>query len=132
MEERKIITNGYSWLRFVLIVIAFFIVISIENYFTKIIILLVSVLLFYWLKRARKLQYDANHLYIIHDIDEQIIPFTSIISIKRSRAKVNGERFWILLYKNENGDEKKCRFFNFFLYTQFLDAVKTKNPKVVI
>ena len=136
MSERKVISKGIAWFRYVVGAIIFFIVLTIPNSIKevplKLLSILILVLIFYALKKARKLQYDVNNFYIIHGEKEKIITYKNIISIKRSRTKVNGGRFWIVLYKNEDGYEKKCRFFLDFFYSDFLNSVKAKNPSVVI
>ena len=133
--ERQVLKSGKAWMRWLMIPVAFFSVLDIIDKpyrFTGLIVLLISVGLFFLLKRARRLEHDELNLYIIRDKKEVIVPFTDIISIKRSRAKVNGSRAWILRYDDHLRKKRKIRFFNDFFNKKFHTAVRIANPKVVI
>ena len=67
--------------------------------------------LFYLLKKARKIQHDDENVYIISSINEKKIHFSAIISIKKSNTKVNGSRFWKLVYLDEMKKKRTCRYF---------------------
>ena len=99
---------------------------------TGVIVLAISIGLFYLLKRARRLEHDDENLYIIRDKKEKIVPFTSIISIKKSAARVNGSRFWIIRYEDDLRQKRKVRYFRDFYNKEFQNAARTANPKVVI
>ena len=83
------------------------------------------------MSRARRLQHDNENFYIIRGSDERVVPFTSIVSIKKSSTKVNGSRYWKLIYLDEFKTENKCRFFSDF-NKEFHNSVKAVNPDVVI
>lgn len=103
VKKREVIKQGKAWMRWIMVPFAFF---SVLHFFSNPLSLkgyvafLITVGLFYLLKRARRLEYDEKNLYIIRDKKEKVVPFTSIISIKKSRTKVNGERFWKLKYED--------------------------------
>lgn len=136
MQEKKTITFGKAWLRYLLIP---FILVFIFGIFVgdfkdgwTFVLLFISIGLFLWIKRARKLKHDDTYFYIIHGKKEKAIHFSNITSIKKSKAKVNGSRYWILRYKLEDEVKvKKCRFFSSF-DGKFHGAVRKVNPEVVI
>ena len=68
---------------------------------------------------------------INRSINEKKIPFSVIISIKKSNTKVNGSRFWKLVYLDKLKKERTCRFFSDF-NKEFRQSVKIVNPDVVI
>lgn len=135
MEEKKTITFGKAWLRYLVIpVIAVFIFGILVGDFKDgwtFVLLFISIGLFLLLKRSRKLKHDNEHFYIIHGKKEKAIHYCNIISIKRSRSKVNGGRYWILKYKNDEEKVKSCRFFSSF-DGEFHRSVRTINSDVVI
>lgn len=136
MEKRITINFGYSWIKYIFLVIAFFVLLEIidtsENRVYNFLYLFIFIGLFLLFRLARKIQYDSQNLYIIRANKKRIIPLSTIKSIKKSRSKVNGSRFWILIYTNEMGEEKKIRYFMSFLYTDFNNKVKQANPAVII
>ncbi len=87
--------------------------------------------IFYWLWNRRLLRHDSKNLYIRKGNTETTVPLSSVISIKRSRAKVNSSRYWILVYLDEVKEEKKLRFDSDF-NKPFFNAVRENNPEVVI
>lgn len=136
MNEKKTITFGKAWLRYLLVpfilVFVFGIFAGDFNDGWTFVFLFISIGLFLLIKRARKLKHDDEYFYIIRDKKEKAIHFSQIISIKKSRSKVNGSRYWILRYKIEGADKiKKCRFFSSF-DGEFHRAVRKVNPDVVI
>ena len=134
--ERKVLKSGKAWMRWLMIPVALLSVLDIidkPDRFTGLIVLLISIGLFFLLKRARRLEHDELNLYIIRDKKETIVPFTDIISIKKSRAKVNGSRFWIMRYNDQKHlKTRKLRYFRSFFNKEFLQLVRIANPKVVI
>lgn len=136
MEKRESISNGYGWMRFILLPILFAILLNIfsesENRAWMVLYFHIGIGLYFLLYRSRKLKYDSQHLYIIHGKKEKVVPFERIISIKRSRAKVNGSRYWILVYTNEEDVQKKIRFFRSFFNKDFHEKLRMANPSVVI
>ena len=120
-------------MRWLMIPVVFFAIpIEINAYiWVNILIMSIGVGLFFVFLRARRIEHDDVNLYIIRNRNEQIIPFTKINSIKRSAAKVNNERYWIIRY--QDGDrEWKIRYFRLFHNKEFQQAVKKQNPDVVI
>lgn len=136
MEERKTIKNGLAWIRYFLIPVMIALLGEIiyykENRWQNVVFFMLCVILFYLLKRMRKLQHDNQNFYIIRGTKENVIPFTSIISIKRSRSKVNGSRFWIITYTDEKNKTRKCRYFSDFFNKEFHECVRLENPSVII
>lgn len=132
--KRRVLVHGRSWLKWIAL---FVILLSVLHIFsnpdswTGPIVLTVSIGLFFLFKRARKIQFDDENLYIIRDKREKIIPFTAVVSIKRSATKVNGERFWKLKYEDET-KQRTLRYFRSFFNKEFHTAVKKANPAVVI
>lgn len=135
MNEKKIISNGYSWMRYLFIplimVFIFGILVGDFKDGWTFVLLFISTGLYLLFKKARKLKHDDEHFYIIHDKKVKAIHFTNVISIKRSRSKVNSERYWILKYKNEGEKVNSCWFFSSF-DREFHQSVRTINPEVVI
>jgi len=132
--ERRVIRAGKAWMRWLMIPIAVFAIAHIyENPRSWVggAVLVVSIGLFYMFQRARRIEHDDANLYIIRHKKEHVIPFTQINSIKRSSAKVNGERFWIIRYQ-DGPKERKIRYFRLFFNKEFQQAVKDQNPEVVI
>lgn len=134
-KKREVIKSGKAWMRWIMIPVGLLSILDIYDKpyrFTGLIVLLISIGLFYLLKRARRLEHDDESLYIIRAQKEKEVPFTSIISIKRSAAKVNGSRYWILLYKDDLDKKRKLRYFRSFYNKEFQQAVRIANPKVII
>ncbi len=139
LEERKVINNGIKWVRYIFSVLAFFTFINIldtsEDRWRNIVFLMAWIGLYVLFTHARRLQYDSEHFYIIRGSKEKKIHFSNIKSIKRSRSKVNGSRFWILTYTNAKGKDRKCRFFlgwGQWSSKDFREGVRKVNPKVII
>ena len=134
--ERQVLKGGKAWMRWLMIPVAVLSVLDVIDKpyrFAGFIVLFISIILFFLLKRARRLEHDELNIYIIRDKKEKVIPFTSVISIKKSRTKVNGSRFWIVRYKDENDQKtRKFRYFRSFFNKEFLQLVRIANPKVVI
>lgn len=95
------------------------------------IVLLVSLGLYFLFTISRRLQYDDQNFYIIRGSNERAIHFSSIISIKKTSTKVNGERYWKMVYLDEFRIKHNCRFFSSF-NKEFHTRVRTVNPDVVI
>jgi hypothetical protein len=132
--ERRTLNSGKSWMRWLMIPIGFFAILHVFEHpdsWLGFVVFILAIVFFFGLKRARKLEYDDINLYSIRDTKEQVIPFTSIISIKRSKTKVNGSRFWILQYEIA-GEQRKIRYFREFFNKEFLELVTKENPKVIV
>lgn len=133
--ERRVMRPGWAWARWVMALAAIFTLLYLIQNPTSwgaFITLAVFVGLFFLFRRARRLEYDDENIYIIRAKKiVKTISFKDIVSIKRSAAKVNGERFWIVRYKDE-GKEKKFRYFRLFFNKEFHQAVRDVNPDVVI
>lgn len=93
--------------------------------------LLVFLGLYFLFSISRRLQYDDQNFYIIRGSNERAIHFSSIISIKKTSTKVNGERYWKMVYLDEFKVERRCRFFSSF-NKDFHNKVRSVNPDVVI
>lgn len=96
----------------------------------------ISATLFTLLYYSRRIVFSSTHLFKIHGNKEQAIPFTSIQSIKRNGAKVNGTRMWIVTHLNTEGKEKKVRFlegvFQHGSTKEFIQEVRKVNADVVV
>jgi len=133
--ERQVLRRGKAWMRWLMIPVAILAILDIwekPDRWTGVVVLTICIGLFYLLKRARTIEHDDKNVYLIRDKKEKIIPFTSIISLKRSRAKVNGSRYWILLFEDDLRKKRKIRFFNDFYNKEFHNKLRIGNPKVVI
>lgn len=135
-ENKKIITTGIiRWWRFLIGFVVFMITLDmVQNnsyslWKTSIILCLSGVT--YWLWKRRKLRFDSKNLYIKRGNIETTVALTNVISIKRSKAKVNGSRFWVLVYLNNLKEKKTLRFDSDF-NKDFFETVKKNNPKVII
>jgi len=135
-EEKLIITTGIiRWLRFpivIVVVILFTEFLKFNSYWQyHLLFFLIFSGLFYLLWNRRRLKHDSANLYIKRGKDETRVPLSNIVSIKRSRTKVNSKRYWILIYLDEIKQERKLRFDSDF-NKPFFDAVRDNNPKVII
>jgi len=133
--ERRVLRPGWSWARWVMVPLVIFealYLIQNPTSWPAFIVLFVFIGLFLLFRRARRLEHDDKNLYVIRAKKVvKTISFKEINSIKRSAAKVNGERFWIIRY-NDGGKERKLRYFRQFFNKEFHKAVKDINPAVVI
>ncbi|MCB0699474.1 MAG: hypothetical protein H6551_01665 [Chitinophagales bacterium] len=138
MEERIKLTNGYRWFRWVFVFIGSFAIIGLlsgDYLVNNSIGLVICILLFYLFNKSRRIFFDSRNIYIVHGNHEKEIPLRTVKSLKRSRGKVNSQRFWIVAYEGDGAQEKKFRFFsNPFDSTikQFKQAIKEHNAGVVI
>ncbi len=135
-EARQMITTGIiRWLRFPLFILAFFMgfqLFQFDEWWIHYLTAFLVVSFFgYWLWKRRRLTHDNQNLYIKRGNEEISVPLATIQSIKRSAAKVNGQRYWILIYLDEVKETQKLRFDSDF-NTPFFDAVRKNNPEVVI
>jgi len=135
-EKKKMITSSsIRWWRFIIAPVVLIATMSMiqEGTFSslKILILLTLSGIVYLLWKHRRLKFDSKNLYIKRGKEETNFPLTNIISIKRSRTKVNGGRYWILIYSDEIKQERSLRF-NSHFNKDFFNAVRNNNPKVVI
>ena len=136
-QEKKLMINTgiIRWLRYpigflaIIFLVEFFKFTSHWHYYLTTFTILSGI--FYWLWNRRMLRHDSKNLYILRGKTETIVPLSKVVSIKRSRAKVNSSRYWILIYLNELKEEKKLRFDSDF-NKPFFDAVRDNNPEVVI
>jgi hypothetical protein len=131
--ERRIIRKGWSWVRWLSVPIVLFALPTSlhEDIWVNLLVIAFGVGLFFLFRRAKRLEHDNVNLYLIRNKKEKVIPFTNITSIKRSAAKVNGERYWIIRYE-EKGKQKSLRYFRLFWNKEFQQAVRKQNPDVVI
>jgi len=130
------ITTGIiRWLRFPILFVSVFIGAEVlkfeENWSYYLLVFLILIGFGYLLWNRRRLKHDGANLYIKRGNDETRIPLTRVISIKRSSTKVNGSRYWILIYLNEIKEEQKLRF-NSDFNKEFFDTVRDSNPDVII
>ena len=134
-DRREILTYGYSWMQYPMLAALVFQVLYLINfpnigfYYT---LCTISILCLYLtFKQARKIKYDQKNLYIIKFKKEKTIPFTNIISIKKSKSKINGSRYWKLKYSLSNQEATTIRFFSDF-NKSFHRLVRSANPDVII
>jgi|GEM_PF-1943402 len=138
-DERTELSNGYRWWRHVLYLPILFFLMGVISFNSNVLWMVaglcVSIGLYILLLRSRRLRFDDLNLYVIHGQVERAIHYTAIESIKKSRAKVNGRRFWIVTYDDGSWRKRKLRYFPWDfggVSTQFNNAVRQVNPKVVI
>ena len=136
-EERKTLSYGIRWPRYIFAVVGFFILIeiisSLQEVLQNLTQFMLCGMLYFIFYRFRRLQFDSNNLYIIKGKDEVVVPFASIISIKKSSTKVNGSRYYKILYQDEFKEEHILRYFPgiFGESKNFIAAVKKVNPNVI-
>jgi len=135
-EEKKMITTGIiRWLRFPILFVSVFMGAEVlkfeENWSFYLLIFLILIGIGYLLWNRRRLKHDTKNLYIKRGKEETRVPLTNVISVKRSRTKVNGSRYWILIYLDEIKQERTLRF-NSSFNKPFFDAIRENNPDVVI
>lgn len=136
-EKRKTLSYGMRWPRYIFAVLGFFILIdivsNIEDILYNLTQLMLCGMLFLIFYSIRRLQFDKDNLYIIKGSDETIVPLSSIISIKKSSTKVNGSRYYKILYKDEFNEEHIRRYMPgiFGESKNFIAAVQKANPDVI-
>ncbi|MEZ5016968.1 MAG: hypothetical protein R2800_07935 [Flavipsychrobacter sp.] len=138
MEERLVLTNGYRWIRWLFVPIGFGVLLELVNTdgytLLKSGILLGCILFYFIFWSVRKIRFDNTNLYVIKGNREKLVPLKNIKKLAKSRAKVNGERFWIITFE-EDHQEKKLRYFSSFINGNnktFKAAIQKANPDVVI
>ncbi len=136
-EERKTLASGTRWPRFIFAVVGFFILVEIVSepgeFLIKLFLLMLCGIFYFVFYRIRRLQFDNDNLYILKGKDETVVPFVSIISIKKANTKVNGQRYYKILYKDEFNTEHIRRYMPgiFGESKNFIATVKKANPDVV-
>lgn len=136
-EERKTLSTGIRWPRFVFAVLGFFVLVVLiteqQNILIYLSLLMLCGILYFFFYQIRRLQFDSSNLYILKGKNETVVPFISIISIKKSSTKVNGQRYYKILYIDEFKIEHTRRYFPklFGESKNFVEAVKKVNPDVV-
>lgn len=135
-EKKKIITTGIiRWWRFIIAILVVFLSLNMiqEGSYTSWRILLIFILsgIVYLLWKRRRLKFDSKNLYIKRGNEETVVPLAAIVSIKRSRTKVNSQRYWILMYLDDQKEAHKLRYDSDF-NKEFHTAVRESNPSVII
>lgn len=134
-NKKKITSNSIRWWRFIIALVILIVTWDMLQEGTysslKIIILLILSGIIYLLWKDRRLKYDRKNLYIQRGKEETNFPLTNIVSIKKSKTKINGQRFWVLTYVDKQNIEKKLRFKSNF-NKEFHNTVRQNNPNVII
>ena len=134
-KKKKITSNSMRWWRFIIALVILIVTWDMLQEGTysslKIIILLILSGIIYLLWKDRRLKYDRKNLYIQRGKEETNFPLTNIVSIKKSKTKINGQRFWVLTYVDKQNIEKKLRFKSNF-NKEFHNTVRQNNPNVII
>jgi hypothetical protein len=134
-NKKKITSNSMRWWRFIIALVILIVtwdMLQERTYSSlKIIILLILSGIIYLLWKDRRLKYDRKNLYIQRGKEETNFPLTNIVSIKKSKTKINGQRFWVLTYVDKQNIEKKLRFKSNF-NKEFHNTVRQNNPNVII
>jgi hypothetical protein len=134
-NKKKITSNSMRWWRFIIALVILIVTWDMLQEGTysslKIIILLILSGIIYLLWKDRRLKYDRKNLYIQRGKEETNFPLTNIVSIKKSKTKINGQRFWVLTYVDKQNIEKKLRFKSNF-NKEFHNTVTQNNPNVII
>ena len=136
MENRQTLKSGKRWIGFLVFPFALGLIVEIfsttDNMIWNLIYLLICGIIFMVFRFSRRLYFDEKNFYIVRGNYEKEIPFTNIISLKKSSTKVNGERYWKLLYKDKDGEEHICRFFKMFGIKEFQNAIRAENKDIII
>lgn len=111
----------------------------IENAETRLrnsLILLVVLLLYYLLFKMRRVRFDDGHLYRIYGKKEKAVPFSRVLRIEKSGAKLNGRRMWRMRYLDDDKEEKKFLFidgvFQHGSVKELIEKVRAVNPGVEV
>ena len=144
-SKRTTITNGLRSFRYLFAFVAFFAGGSfIQDTIWgesgpsegEIIIFLICITCFVALYLSRRVRFDEDNIYRINGKRERATSFSSIVSIKRSRIKVNNQRMWKVTYKDEVDQEKKFRFleglFQHGSTQEFIQNAQRVNPSIVV
>jgi hypothetical protein len=117
--------------------IPLFLVIAISSYeipIKAIIILILMALLFgsifYYLLTMKKIDFDDRHIYFKGGNVEVKVPLENILAIKLSMNGINGKNFWLLTYRDDNGNERKLNFVPKRLLVELFrleDLIRIKN-----
>lgn len=137
MDNRKQITNGIRWYRWIFVITASLCFLYIANgqYLEwTITSFLISLLLIRILYNSPRLELYGESLYIIRGKEEEAVSFKKISKIRKTRTKINGRRMWKVIYEDETGIKRTRRFIPiiFAPMSNFCDGVKKTNPDVVI
>ena len=114
-NSKKKITIGFiRWWRYIIVPVVLIVTLIMIQEWTfstvKILILLLLIGIVYLLWKHRRLKFDSKNLYRKRGKEETNVPLANIVSIKKSKTKINSERFWILIYLDEQKMKKKLRF----------------------
>lgn len=134
----KTITNGPRWIRYPLFYVflnnVYFVLTGVKVSENLISAVITGTFVFlFWI--YRKIKYDEQNVYFISGNRKTIVPFETITELKKSKSKINSERFWILKFKNEEGAIKTRRFFHGIFQggpKDFHKNVKALNPSLNI
>ena len=74
------------------------------------------------------MEFDHDNLYILYGTDEKVIHFSSIVSIKRSRADKK-KHHWKVTYLDKFSYKNSYRYKS-HTNTEFQRRVKKVNPEV--
>lgn len=134
-RKKKITSNIICWWNFIIALVILIVTSGIIQEGTysslKTLILLILNGIIYLIWKHRRLKYDSKNLYIQRGKEETNFSWSNIVSIKKSKTKINGQRFWILIYLDEQKMEKKLRFKSNF-NKEFHNTVRQNNPNEII
>tara|TARA_R110002072_G_scaffold71681_1_gene171711 strand:+ start:932 stop:1378 length:447 start_codon:yes stop_codon:yes gene_type:complete len=131
-RKRKVLSKGFGWTRFFLVPV-FLVLIANLILFTNealvsFFLLFFVATLFYLIGRYRRMEFDHDNLYILYGTDEKVIHFSSIVSIKRSRADKK-KHHWKVTYLDKFSYKNSYRYKS-HTNTEFQRRVKKVNPEV--
>ncbi len=135
--ERKTLAGGIRWPRFIFAILGFFILLDVLTGFDEVLFslsqLMLCGMLYFIFYKIRRLQFDGENLYILKGKEEIAVPLKSIVSIKKSSTKVNGQRYYKINYIDDFNIEHTRRYFPawFGESNNFIAAVKKANPDVI-
>lgn len=85
---------------------------------------------------SRRVKFNETAIIRFYGKRQKITPFEKIVSIKRSRTKVNNVRLWKVDYLDEDGLAKKFRFkegtFQHGSTKEMIKKAEAINPKIVV
>ena len=140
MSKRTTITNGVRPFRYIFGLLSVFLLLNMIQELSAgtgtLLTFFISTILFFLLYISRWIQFDDEYIYRRYGKKEKAVSFLTIVSIKRTAAKVNGRRMWKVTFLDDEEKEKGFRFlegnFQHGSTKEFIKKVEMVNPEVVV
>ncbi|NIK93609.1 hypothetical protein GZ212_15720 [Mangrovimonas sp. CR14] len=91
--------------------------------------------LYFVFDRAKSIEFDNQHLFILSKNLDEKIPFKNIKKIKKTLAEINDRDIWKIYYRDKNNIEKSIRVWprwNSKYFEEFKSVALENNNEIVI